>query len=86
MSNIIFSTAIQKVTLFFSSNIASIAAVIPAMDRLHNTLNLDTKKEYHPLILAAMKLAQNKLNQYYSKTDLLSVYRIAMGNVIASHS
>jgi hypothetical protein len=50
------------------------------MDRLHSTLNPQTKKVYHPSIVVAMKLAQKKLNQYYSKTDLSSVYRIAMGN------
>jgi hypothetical protein len=69
----------KKATLFFSGNTASIVAVIPAMDRLHNTLNLQTKKEYHPSILIAMKLAQKKLDRYYSITDLSSVYRIAMG-------
>jgi hypothetical protein len=61
---------------------ASVAAVIPAMDRLHNTLNLQTKEKYHPSILVAIKLAQKKMNQYYSKTDLSSVYRIAMGKVL----
>ena len=49
------------------------------MDQLHSTLNTQSKNEYHPLILIAMKLAQKKLNQYYSKTDGSSVYRIAMG-------
>jgi len=76
------STSLQqykKATLFFSSNTASIAAIIPTIDRLHNMLNPQTKKQYHPSILVAMKLAQKKLNQYYSKTDLSSVYRIAMG-------
>ena len=72
----------KTATLFFSGNTASIAAVIPAMDRLHGTLNVQTKKEYHPSILVAMKLAQKKLNQYYSKTDISSVYQIAMGNII----
>ena len=67
---------------FFSGNTASIAAIIPAMDWLYNTPNPQTRKEYHPLIIVAMKLAQKKLNRYYSKTDLSSVYRIAMGNVM----
>lgn len=53
------------------------------MDRLHNRLNPQTKKEYHPSILIAMKLAQRKLDRYYSITDLSSVYRIAMGSVVA---
>jgi hypothetical protein len=72
--------------LFFFSNIASIAAVIPTMDRLHSTLNPQTKKQYHPSILVDMKLAQKKLNHYYSKTDHSSLYRIAMGNVAVSNS
>jgi hypothetical protein len=84
-TDIIFSTAIQEGNTFFSGNTASIAAIIPAMDRLHNTLNLQMKKEYHPSILVAMIFTQKKLNQYYSKTNLLSVYRIAMGNVMASN-
>ena len=67
---------------FFSGNTAIIAAVIPAMDWLHNTLNPQMKKMYHLSILISMKLAQKKMNQYYSKTDLSSVYRIAMGDVM----
>jgi len=52
------------------------------MDRLHGRLNLQTKMEYHLSILVAMKLAQKKLDQYYSKTDQSSAYRIAMGNIL----
>jgi len=70
------------VTLFFSGNTASIAAVIPAMDQLHGRLNLQTKIEYHPSILVAMKLAQKKLDQYYLKTDQSLANRIAMGNIL----
>ena len=83
-ANAIFFQQYKKATLFFSSNTASIAAVIPAIDWLHNTLNPKTKKQYHPSILVTMKLAQKKLDQYYSRTDLSSIYRIAMGKVIAS--
>jgi len=50
----------KKATLFFLGNTASVAAVIPVMDRLHNTLNPQTKKEYHLSILVAMKLAQKR--------------------------
>ena len=70
----------KKVTLFFSQDGASVMAMIPAMDKLDNYLNPATKKPYHPAIQAVMKLACNKLNQYYSMTDLSSAYRIAMGN------
>jgi hypothetical protein len=65
--------------LFFSQDSASIAAVIPAMDKLDSHLNPNTKKPYHPAIQAAMKLARKKINRYYSLTDLSSAYRIAMG-------
>ena len=50
------------------------------MDKLDNHLNPHTKQPYHPAIKAAMKLARKKINRYYSLTDLLSVYHIAMGN------
>ena len=49
------------------------------MDKLNNHLNPHTQQPYHPTIRAAMKLARNKINRYYSMTDLSSAYRIAMG-------
>jgi hypothetical protein len=49
------------------------------MDKLDTHLNPSTQQPYHPAILAAMKLARNKINRYYSMTDLSAVYRIAMG-------
>ena len=49
------------------------------MDKRDNYLNPSTQKPYHPAIQAAMKLACNKINRYYSLTDLSSAYRIAMG-------
>ena len=66
-------------TLFFLQDSASIAAVIPAMDKLDSHLNPCTQQPYHPAIQAAMKLARNKINRYYLMMDLLSVYWIAMG-------
>jgi CRISPR/Cas system endoribonuclease Cas6 (RAMP superfamily) len=69
----------KKATLFFSQDSATIAAVVPAMDRLNNHLNPHTKQLYHPAIQAAMKLARNKINHYYSMTDLSSAYQIVMG-------
>jgi len=53
----IFSAAIQEGYTFFSGNLASIAAVILVMNHLHNTLNPQTKMQYHPSILVAIKLA-----------------------------
>jgi len=74
----------KKATLYFSQDGASIAGVIPAMDKLNGHLNPCTKKQYHPAIRAAIRLTRKKINWYYSLTDLLSVYRIAMGNLIYS--
>ena len=69
----------KKATLYFSSDSASICAVIPAMDRIDNKLNVHTNKPFHPAIVSAMKLARLKLNRYYSLTNLSSIYQIAMG-------
>ena len=74
----------KRATLFFSQDSASVAAIIPAMDKLDNNLNPNTKTPYHPAILAAMKLARRKINRYYSITDASSVYRMAMGALSCS--
>ena len=71
--------------LFFSYDSASIAAVIPTMDKLNNHLNPTMKKPYHSAIQAAMVLACKKINHYYSMTDLSSAYQIVMG-IIGSFS
>ena len=55
------------------------------MDKLDNHLNPNSKQPYHPAILAAMKLARNKLNRYYLMTDILSGYQIAMSKWLFSH-
>ena len=68
----------KNATIFFSQDLASVAAVIPAMDRLNDSLNQRTGKAYHPSIVMAMKLAQKKMDRYYSLTDSSNVYRIAM--------
>ena len=47
----------KNATLYFSSDTASILAVIPAMDRIDSRLNTHTKMPLHPTITAAMKLA-----------------------------
>jgi len=72
----------KKATIFFSHDTASIAAVIPAMDKLDSHLNPHTKRPYHSAIQAAMKLAQKKINCYYLMTNLSSAYRIAMGKSV----
>ena len=66
-------------TIYFSHDTASVAAIIPAMDKLNVSLNHQTKQAYHPAIQAAMKLTGKKLNHYYSMTDDSAAYQIAMG-------
>jgi hypothetical protein len=69
----------KKATVFFSKDSASIAAIIPAMDKLDAGLQVNAKQKIHPAIKVAMKFAKAKLNRYYSLTDLSPCYRIAMG-------
>lgn len=64
--------------LFFSQDTTSIAAAIPAMDKLNNHINPYMKKPYHPAIQVTMKLAHKKINHYYLMIDLLSAYQITM--------
>lgn len=68
----------KEATLYFSRDSASVAAIIPAMDRLVAPINAVNKRNYHPSIVAAMKLAKKKMNRYYSLTDDSAAYRIAM--------
>jgi len=56
----------KNATLFFSQESASVAAVIPAMDRITNQLNHQTGKAYHPPLAAAMKLARKKMDRQRS--------------------
>jgi hypothetical protein len=74
----------KQATIYFSSDSASICAVIPAMDRIDKKLNARTNKQLHPAIISAMKLVRLKLNWYYSLTNLSSVYWIAMGAYLTS--
>jgi hypothetical protein len=69
----------KKATVFFSKDNASIAAIIPAMDKLDAMLQVNLKQMIHLAIKAAVKFAKAKLNCYYSLTDLSLCYRIAMG-------
>jgi hypothetical protein len=58
----------------------TVAGIIPAMDKLDKHLrNTAQDEELHPAIQAAMKLARNKMDKYWKKTDDSNVYRIAMG-------
>ncbi|KAG1745491.1 uncharacterized protein EDB91DRAFT_1080391 [Suillus paluster] len=67
----------KKATLFFSQDSATIAAMIPAMDKLDSKLNQQTKKAYHPAVVSAMQLAKNKMDRYWKITDLSNSYILA---------
>ncbi|GBE82246.1 hypothetical protein SCP_0406300 [Sparassis crispa] len=62
----------KKATLFFSQDsISTIANVIP-------TTSFAGEQSVPPAIQSVMGLARTTMNRYYSKTDLSSIYRIAM--------
>jgi hypothetical protein len=48
------------------------------MDRVVETLKPENAESYHPAITAAMGLAHDKMDEYYSLTDESNLYRIAM--------
>jgi hAT family C-terminal dimerisation region len=48
------------------------------MEQIMSNLNNQTWKAYHPSLVAAMKLACKKMDCYYSLTDSLNAYCIAM--------
>jgi hypothetical protein len=48
------------------------------MDQITSQLNYQTGKAYHPSLTAAMKLACKKMDCYYSLTNFLNIYHIAM--------
>jgi len=65
--------------LFFSRAVPNLAAVIPAMDILNKELlSYSRNRLFTPAIHAAMSLAKQTLNRYYSLTDSSEVYCIAM--------
>ena len=72
----------KKATIFFSKDSTGIATIILAMDKLDAGLSGNAKRNVHPAIKAAMQYAKNKLNKYYSLTDLSPCYRIAMGALL----
>jgi len=70
----------KDATLYFSHSTPSLATVIPAMDHINETLTSQSiNPKYEPSIRAALSLAKKVLNRYYSATDQLEVYCIAMG-------
>ncbi|KAH9960261.1 ribonuclease H-like domain-containing protein [Russula dissimulans] len=69
----------KTVTLQFSTDTPCLAAVIPAMDKMHNELTAVSENvKYSPAVQATLTIGKNLLNKYYSLTDDSEVYRIAM--------
>ncbi|KAF8551892.1 hypothetical protein OG21DRAFT_1512215, partial [Imleria badia] len=68
----------KKAMLFFSQDSATIAAVIPAMDKLDQKMNQQTKKPLHSAVVSAMQLSKNKMDRYWQMTDLSKAYRVAI--------
>ena len=61
----------KEVTLFFSQDaIATIAHVIPTMDRINMMLSSSSTKPLLPSIKHTLSFAQKIMDKYYSKTDL----------------
>jgi hypothetical protein len=70
----------KDATLFFSQDsAATVAHVIPTMDRIDIVLHGTGDMSLTPSVKHALIFARKLLDKYYSKTDLSNVYRIAMG-------
>ena len=70
----------KDATLFFSQeSAATIAHVIPTMDKIDGMLTDLATEPLCSSIKHALTFARSLMNKYYSKTDASNVYRIAMG-------
>jgi hypothetical protein len=66
--------------LCMSCSTPCLAMVIPAVDRIDETLtNNSPDPAFEPSIHTALGIAKKTLNWYYNATDQSEVYRIAMG-------
>ncbi len=68
------------VTLQLSSDTTCLTSVILAIDKMYKKLTVASQStDYSPTLQVALTLGNNFLNKYYSLTDDLEVYCIAMG-------
>ena len=69
----------KDTTLYFLRSMPTLATVILAMDHIDETLTSQSlDSDFKPAICVALGLAKKVLNHYYSATDYLEVYHIAM--------
>ncbi|KAK0239812.1 hypothetical protein EDD85DRAFT_765935 [Armillaria nabsnona] len=71
---------LKDATLYFSHSTLNLATVIPAIDHIDNVFTTSslTKELFTPAIHASLLVAKRTLNWYYSKTDALELYHIAI--------
>ena len=70
---------LQNHHLEFSIDTPCPAAIIPAMDKMHNELTAAADNpEYSPALQAALSIGKALLNKYYSLSNDSEVYHIAM--------
>ncbi|KIY42957.1 hypothetical protein FISHEDRAFT_28971, partial [Fistulina hepatica ATCC 64428] len=71
---------LKDATIHFSrANVPNLAMVIPAIDKINNVFTgIVRDMELSAGIRSAVQLGKQKLNRYYSATDSLHVYCIAM--------
>lgn len=78
------SQILKDATEFFSRATPNLATVIPAMDHIdtHFTNAIKPDSKLNSAIRAAVGLGKKTLNRYYSRTDEVEVYRIAMSTIL----
>ncbi len=73
------SQIFKDMTLFFSHLTPNLTKVIPAMDHIDQYLTtLALNSTYHLDIRSALVIGKKLLNKYYTMSDHLEVYHIAM--------
>jgi len=73
---------LKEATQYFSRAKPNLAQVIPAIDAIHEEFSSFIHQPSVPdPIRAAVEMAKKVLNRYYSKTDDVEIYRIAMGKL-----
>ncbi|KAE9384589.1 hypothetical protein BT96DRAFT_841958 [Gymnopus androsaceus JB14] len=76
---------LQDATLFCSHDTATLALVIPAMDKLDSVLassvlrKVDKQIQFTAPVKISLLAAKKTLNCYYAATDNSRVYQLAMG-------